>query len=449
MKKIFVLFFTFLLKTSFINAQQFDITTYKPPEGWITVSKADAITFSKEDKPKGTWCIISVFKSLDASTDAAVNFNHSWNALVKENLGAGAAPQMQPDAAEKGWTAKTGFAPFEKDALKGVAMLVASSGRGKLVNILILTNSDVYQKDVTAFLASVDFKVPSTNAVLSPSAVLSTALKSKFKFNTTNFDDGWTAVEQADWVLVTKGNIKVYLHYKNEAIKPVNTDPGKMCAAAWDVLVAPRYKNMQQYKSAPNMLASTRPYFAKAVLTELSSGKNVFVGLFSRGNIGWIEIVCPDEQTFINNFGVDISKLNYYSDVAIFDPLQKLATYNKFAVAQSDLSGKWTSSFGGNTYYTNIYTGLSAGMSTYTSNEEYNFLSAYTYKWRIIAGNSYGGATKLAQGTGEGTFKMLNDWEVNFSNIEGKSKTYATRFVCVKGGRMLIINNTALIPGGN
>ena len=44
-----------------------------------------------------------------------------------------------------------------------------------------------------------------------------------FAFTTTNFDDGWTSVVQEDWVQVTKGNIKVLIHYPNKKADEYNS----------------------------------------------------------------------------------------------------------------------------------------------------------------------------------------------------------------------------------
>ena len=52
------------------------------------------------------------------------------------------------------------LAPFEKDGLKGAAVLVTASGFGKMVNVLILTNTDSFEKDIAAFLSSVSLKKP-------------------------------------------------------------------------------------------------------------------------------------------------------------------------------------------------------------------------------------------------------------------------------------------------
>ncbi len=266
-----------------------------------------------------------------------------------------------------------------------------------------------------------------------------------FKFNTTNFDDGWTSVIKEDWVEVTKGDTKVLLHYPKEGtIFPA--DPEPLTNAAWNILVAPRYSNVINYKTT-YISEYNRPYLGMASATETATGKNVFVLLFRKGE-GWIEFVMSDKNSFIEQFKFDPETIRWDSNSDLMNPLARMKAYNKFAVAASDIAntGRWSDHFASNTYYTNIYTGNSAGMSTYSSSQWFDFGADNSYKWQLVATNSFGGSTNFAQAKGEGTFQSLNDWQLSFSDIEGKPKTYDVYFVATKGGRVLFMND-AKYPG--
>lgn len=119
---------------------------------------------------------------------------------------------------------------------------------------------------------------------------------SGFVFTTTNFDDGWNSTAKEDWVEVTKGNLKVVLHYPNKAAEEYNSDLITGLKKAWDVLVAPRYS------SASNMdFRSLYSYesieFAQADMVEITTGKTVYVVLFkknfSSGKGKYIEFISP------------------------------------------------------------------------------------------------------------------------------------------------------------
>ncbi|HEX2269778.1 MAG TPA: lipocalin family protein [Pyrinomonadaceae bacterium] len=79
---------------------------------------------------------------------------------MKEAVTVSAAPQMFPSDTKGEWLVVGGFAPFEKSGAKGVAVLYTASGHGKMVNALVLTNTQAYEADITAFLESVSLKKP-------------------------------------------------------------------------------------------------------------------------------------------------------------------------------------------------------------------------------------------------------------------------------------------------
>ncbi|BAT57852.1 hypothetical protein GJW-30_1_00362 [Variibacter gotjawalensis] len=272
-----------------------------------------------------------------------------------------------------------------------------------------------------------------------------TASHGGFQFTRTNFDDGWVSTVQPKWVEASKGDIRVLLHYPAD-VKARNTDPDVMANAAWDTLVAPRYRDLRNYKTMGSVLTYQRPYLSQGEVTDAATGRAHFVSIFNQADSGWIEVILPDRETFVREFGIDVEKVNKdpYTDTAIFNRIRGMGTYNKFAVAPADLPGKWTTNFSANTFYVNRYTGANAGMSTYSSGQEYVF-SGQTYKWHIAAANSSGGQTKVSQAKSEGTFTMPDNWSMNFSDMEGKPKTYQVQFRAVEGGRILVIDGTAFV----
>ena len=439
MRQLFLIIALTACTTLFAQQQQFDIVSYTAPKAWKKDVKKDLVQFTKEDKTKNTYCLITLYKAIDAGDNTKQNFDLSWEALVKETLGSTDAPTMQDPASEDGWSIETGYATFENDGNKGIAMLVTATGSAKAVNVLVLTNTDAYEADVTKFLESLDIKKPATkpaNNTVKNNPPPVPVSNSKFKFTTTNFDDGWTAVEKEDWVEVTKGKVKVLLHYPKEGtVFPA--DPAPMTNAAWDILVAPRYSNLRNYKTS-YISNYIRGYLGMGYMKENATNADVFV-FFFRMNNGWIECVTPDKKTFMDQFKFDPEAMRWDSEVEAVKTVDIMATYNKFAVAASDLNGtgEWSSNFSSNTYYANIYTGMSAGMSTYTSGQDFTFLPGQKFKWNLVAANSYGGSTSFAQAKGEGNWKMNNDWEIWFSNIEKKPKRYSAYFSCIKGARFL------------
>lgn len=164
------LFFYFILccamfSSCSVAAQQkqvFDIATYTLPTGWQHSKKTENVTVSKEDKD-GNFCFITIYKSVESGNDSKQNFDISWEALVQNVLATGKAT-MQPAGTDNGWVSEIGSAPFEKDGIKGAAILITSTGNGKMINTVIITNTNKYQKEMEAFLDALTLKEPQSTA---------------------------------------------------------------------------------------------------------------------------------------------------------------------------------------------------------------------------------------------------------------------------------------------
>ncbi len=433
-----------LVGNIFAQQQTFDITTFTPPKGWKKQPAETAIQFTKEDAAKGTYCLITLYKAVPGTANSKENFDLAWTSIVKEMVSVSTAPEMQEVTTENSWETQSGYAPFEADGNKGIVLLVTASAVDKMVNLIILTNTDVYEKDMTAFLESITLKKPTgkakqpnkpaTNTVKPPQQA-SVAKKDGFAFTTTNFDDGWNSTVQEDWVEVTKGTIKVLLHYPKEGtIFPADPDP--LTRAAWNILVAPRYSNLKNFKTT-YITSYERPYIGHGYATTISTGKEVYVVLFRQGQTGWIEIIAPDKNSFIQYFKVDLDAIKWDSESALMNPMIQMVNYNKFGIAASDFKGTWTSDFTGVQQLYFVYTGNYAGMNINQSNEEFVFGAGNSYSWKLLVVNGMVGNMKYANVKSAGKFTVLNNWQVKFSAIEGKPKTYNAFFSCIKGARLL------------
>lgn len=262
-----------------------------------------------------------------------------------------------------------------------------------------------------------------------------------YKYSVTTWDNGWTSTIKTDWVEVVNGNIKVLLHYPQTATS-IGGDPQPIMNNAWDILVAPRYSNLTGYAVVSPSLDYERAYLGSGTVKDNTSGQTVFVALFKKGSSGWIEFITPDRNTFKTQFGFDPATIDWSTNSEVWNPLRAMANYNRFAVDAGDIksTGKWSNNFGANTFYYSMYTGLSTGMSTYNSTEEFTFMSGNTYHWEILATNSAGGSTNFAQAKSNGTYSLPDNWNISFSNIEGTQRNYQVWYAAIKGGRILFIN---------
>jgi hypothetical protein len=117
-------------------------------------------------------------------------------------------------------------------------------------------------------------------------------------------------------------------------------------------------------------------------------------------------------------------------------------------VASSDFKGTWSSDFTGLQQMYNVYTGNYAGMNINQSNQTFKFGSGNNYSWEILVVNGMVGSIKYANVKSAGKFTVLNNWQMQFSDIEGKARKYEVFFSCIKGARLLKMRDLGYVGSG-
>lgn len=446
MKNVLILFLFSAFTAVGQQRETLDLATYTIPKGWKKVNSANGfVAYAVTNSQTGGYAQIILYSSALSKGSLKADFESEWEQLIVKSYQPKAAPELSSVESSNGWTAQVGAAPFEFNGGQSAAMLITATGFDRCMSIVVLTNTDLYQPEIGKFLESVDLSQPTNytqTTLQKPVVQTNSAPSGAFRFSTTNFDDGWVSNVHEDWVEVSKGNILVLLHFSSNKVDVSSGDHVTISNNAWNALVAPRYSNLLNYHVLGSTLSYERTSLISGDVSDNGSGKRHFVALFKKGKSGWIEIICPDKQTFINAFGVDPLKVDYYVEDNVWNPLVKMQGYNKFAVDASDLRGTWSNNFGASTQYVNAYTGASAGMDTYSSTEKFEFGAGNTYKWNIASASGFVGNIKYQGAKSSGTFSLPNNWQVTFPDIEGRSRTYDAYFSCVKGARILWLGET-------
>ncbi|MGC4043358.1 MAG: hypothetical protein QM758_06105 [Armatimonas sp.] len=436
-----------LLLASSAHAQKpetFDISTFTPPKGWYRYPAPAVVQFIVEKEIGG--CSIAVFKTLPASTDSKANFATAWKAFVTTPLKATDPPKMQPAFDQNGWTVEQGLASYEAKGKTGTALLLTATAGSQMANVLITTSTDAYQSDIAAFLKSFRLARPTGKAPAAPTKP-APAKTGKFQFTTTNFDDGWTATEQSDWVKVTKGNLVTLVHYPNQKADAYNSDLKAGLQNAWNLLVAPRYTDIQNFALKP-IQSFESIAFAEADATEKATGKPVHIVLFkkhfSKGNGRYIEFLAPSKSAFEQVFGP------YRSDEFGWEALANMQGKNRFAVSAGDLVGKWsTQDYASLTYYY-VNDGGYAGATATSTADLFTFAKGGTYQSDHSGASGRVGAQKFSRQVYKGKY-TTNTWTMTLTNrFKGASEKYNCYFEAVKGGRILMLTdrqNTTLSLG--
>lgn len=437
MKKI-ILFclFSFIAAISFAQKETFDLISYTPLKGWTKEEKQNVVVYTKVDNKNKTWCQIGVYKSTESKGNIEDDLQSEWNEMAVKQFSITDSMQATETQEADGWKIKSGSGKFTFNNQPAAVLLTTFSGYDRCTSIIATTNSQAYLEAIQNFVGTIDLKKPETITNTNIQTVQqNSSSNSGFAFTTTNFDDGWTSTVQEDWVEVTKGNLKVLLHYpKDGTIFPA--DPGPLTNAAWNILVAPRYSNLKNYKTS-YISTFDRPYLGMGYATENTTGKNVFIVFFHQGHLGWLEFIAPDKDAFIQQFKFDPETIQWDSNSDLMNPLLNMTGYNKFAVAASDFKGKWTSDFTGIQQLYNVYTGQYAGMNINQSNEEFIFNADNSYSWKLLAVNGVIGNVKAVEVKSAGQFNVPNNWQIYFSKIETGPRTFHAFWSCIKGARVL------------
>ncbi len=421
------------------SVQTYDLLQFRPPEG----SREDMKVLVQFTKVSGkSFCRYAVYRSLPSVGDAAADFSAEWTSLGKARGGGGPVPPARSELGANGWSRIDGVAE-EQTAATGRFRVrqVTFSGNGQRTSALSLYNDDTMcQQRVDAFMASL---MPVASQTAAPTPPMDNGAKAPvrsantgFAFTTTNFDDGWVATEQPDWVRVAKGNAVVLIHHTQPDIRPFN-NVHEATAFVWDTIVAPRYSNLSKLWLRRSWYADGGAFgakhFAEGDLTEKATGKRVHVALFRNGNGSrWLEFVTPDKEAFQKQFTAV-----YEQDGTNWDKLSVMANNNKFAVVASDLPGNWKSSSGAGIEYFNVYSGSSMGMASASSTTDFTFDPGGTYTSVYKGVDGMNGQNRYVGANYRGTV-TVDRWEMKLTNrFKGATDAFAVQFEAVKGGRIL------------
>lgn len=164
MKIRFKFYFALLLiaNTAFAQKQTYDVVNFSIPNGWNKTELPNGIQLSTKDDGYGNYAAAVIIRSVETTASATENFNNSWQALVKGTVRVSGKPAMQQPEKEKGWDIVSGQAAYTDGSNKGFVTLITATGNGKLANVVVMTNTNKYQKEILAFVNSLEINKTAT-----------------------------------------------------------------------------------------------------------------------------------------------------------------------------------------------------------------------------------------------------------------------------------------------
>ena len=134
----------------------FGVIKYTVPEGFTLLKNNNVLTYYKEDKSTGAYCNFFVYSLMDSKGNARQCFDFCWENLLQKPFRTMATARLQPEAEIKGWHFLLGNARYNHDGIATLALQITFTGENKMQNLIILSNSDNYKKDIEDFIASAD-----------------------------------------------------------------------------------------------------------------------------------------------------------------------------------------------------------------------------------------------------------------------------------------------------
>jgi hypothetical protein len=243
---------------------------------------------------------------------------------------------------------------------------------------------------------------------------------------------------QEDWVQVTKGKIKILLHYPNKKADAYNSVLKEEDYTAWNTLVAPRYSNMKnfEWKSIQSWQSIS---FMEGDATENASGKMVHIVLFkkhySNGSGRYLEFVTPVKADYENEFGA------YHNNELNWDKTANMQYRNKFSVAAKDIMGTWSTTDYASVSYYYVNSGGLAGTTATSTADEFTFMAGNTYQSQHSGASGMVGNMKFSNQVYKGK-STVTEWSVTLTNrFESATEKYDAYFEAIKGGRVLLLTD--------
>lgn len=439
MKKILACLALLLSVAAGAQKEKFDILRFTIPSGWKTETKGNLFIISKTDQVNKTWCQIAVVKSTATKGSIETDFESEWNEFAVKQYNATGLQENEVVEGD-GWKIKAGGGSFTYNNMPCMVLLTTMSGYRVCTSIVAATNSQDYTGDIQAFLETVDLDKPAGNAgnANQPgNAANPQAVKSNYTYSTANFDDGWTSVIQNDWVLVHKGNMKVYLFYALTYTASMFSGTGvRDRDYFWDNEVSKYFQiETKQYRDGGEYIGSLQPDYVEGWATDKQTGERKFIAmrLGVAPNTAYITLaVAPDDRTLYQQFPNANGK--YTSD------LGSMGGYNKFPIAAADVLGRWEN---GNSSTAHWYYVTPSGYESYAGMT----LAATSAVFQFNTGGNYTSIHNGATGSvgNMSTFQQnykgrytVSNWSLNATNRwQGKAENFDAWFVAIRGGRIL------------
>lgn len=441
MKQRFVSIIILLLSVLHSAAQSmktFDIFSYTAPSGFVLKDSKDKLFFQKTEGKN--YCQLFLYPATSGQNDAEKDFTKTWDFFARNPSQKINDPETKEADSLNGWQTIFGAAKgvFNKQKF---AIIVSTFTKKDITyyKAAVFTN-EKYIPIAQEFFAGISAVKNKFVGNISPqpgqqntnTSNTPTTGNSGITKSTTNFDDGWTSISTNDFVQVSKNETEVRLYYADATIdkhRPSNTNSFE--GYYWDAIVKSAFNTGQPLLREKEQYSYGKEDIWEAAVTNKQTGKAGYLGMrlvFNNGACRPIVVIAPDKNSYYSLFGTD-------------EDFTKMLYYNKFAVDQKDLAGKWKSFEASSIGYYSIYTGDYAGMATTSTNDEFVFNNNGTYQSTHTGTSTFNGSLAHGKSFYKGIYNVT-DWHMTATNRGANDPgEFSCQFEAIKGGYMLRLVN--------
>lgn len=167
---IFLLMLALFASDTFAQKQIFDALSYAVPKGWDQQTTSNGVQLSTKDPGNGQYAAAVIVGAVAATGTSTENFHNNWEKLVKGTVTVNEKPAMLEPQRENGWDIISGQANYTDGGNKGLVTLITASANGKMISVILLTNSANYQNDLLSFINSLELAAPPKNETTPPAS---------------------------------------------------------------------------------------------------------------------------------------------------------------------------------------------------------------------------------------------------------------------------------------
>ena len=442
-----------------VNAQtpgSYEFIDFVAPRGWKVERAAEWVVFKKDD---GThYSNVFIIKPRPSLGTHRADVDKDW-ALHAAKQGL-AAPAQSDGSSRDGWEVTVG-AGATKGRNAFEISVTTFTGRGLSWALVGYYNDTTLLADMESLSQSLKLhegrlaswreknlgasavaatdgrspRPPATAPPAGPAARLPSSPSGPMMMtkSTTNFDDGWQATVQGDFVQVARPGLTVRLYHPNDALEQARPREVDAPEWYWSRVVEPAFRTSAAQKWEGVQYPPI--YFMEGAGTDPQSGRAVHVAMkvVYEGGARVIVALANDRATFQQAFPHP-------------NDMNRMLGYNKFAVTASDILGSWSKGGGGGVEYYNVYTGNYAGMAAVSSTDEFVFRPDGTYQSIHRSANTTNGSTRFSGLDYQGRY-TVTDWSVTATNrVEGKTKLFHAQLEAIKGGYLLWLTDSDYAP---